>query len=182
MSLAQLAVRFGPGRLEPLAPDASLHTIITQTIAALNFLAREADMLGVDAARMHLAGHSAGAHLAAMAATSADAPPLRSALLLSGLFDLAPLGLLPIGALLGLDKRATAEELSPIRLRPPANLHIGVAVGAQESDEFKWQSAAIATAWRAPAPLALDDANHFSLLDGLNDGPLLALARATAAN
>lgn len=165
-----------------LAPDAPLTLIVRQTVAALRFLAREADALGVDADRMHVAGHSAGAHLAAMAAVHDDAPPLRSALLLSGLFDLAPLGLLPVGALLGLDKRALVDELSPIRFRPPSGLRIGVAVGALESDEFKWQSSAIATAWRAPAPLALEDAHHFSLLDGLNEGPLLDLARATAAN
>jgi hypothetical protein len=55
-----------------------------------------------------------------------------------------------------------------------------VALGALESAQFKWQSDEIARAWNASAPLHLAGANHFSLLDGLNAGPLLELAKATA--
>src|SRR5690606_12699970 len=43
-----------------LAPDTPLTIIVDQVGAALRFLAREADSLGIDATRIHLAGHSAG--------------------------------------------------------------------------------------------------------------------------
>ena len=53
-------------------PETPLPQIVLQIRAALNFLRREADNLGVDASRLHLVGHSAGAHLAAMLAADPD--------------------------------------------------------------------------------------------------------------
>lgn len=164
-----------------LAPDTPLSAIVDQIVAALRFLAGEAAGLGLDPAGLRIAGHSAGGHLAAMAATRADAPPIHSALLLSGLYDLAPLAFLPVGRLLGLDDPAYADGLSPVRLEPRAAPRVGVAVGGRESDEFKRQATDMALAWHAAALLVLEPAHHFNLLDGLNGGPLLALARATAA-
>ncbi|WP_165923312.1 alpha/beta hydrolase [Bosea sp. BK604] len=165
-----------------LAPDNSVARAVTQTVAALNFLAREADSLGVDGSRLHLCGHSAGAHLAAMALCEPDAPRLRSALLLSGLYELEPLGHLPLGRLLGFDDPDYAMRLSPRRRPPPSNVRLELAVGEGESDEFKWQSAALADAWGVSAPLVVSGANHFSLLDGLNGGSLLDLARSLATD
>lgn len=162
-----------------LAPETPLEQSTAQIVAALNFLVGEAEALGIDAGRLHLAGHSAGAHLAAMALVASDAPPIASGLLLSGLFDLEPLGHLPLGRLLGLDDLARARRLSlPGRLRPSARL--AFAVGEAESDAFKAQSTALATAWRAEPPV-LCAGHHFSLLDGLHGGKLLELARSIAA-
>lgn len=163
-----------------LAPETPLSEIVTHVRAALNFIAREADNLSIDVQNMHVAGHSAGGHLAAFAACDKDAPPLRSALLLSGIFDLQALQPIPMGPILGLKDGATADGLSPVRMSPRAGTRIGVALGVLESDEFKRQSAEIASLWNAPAPLLLEGAHHFSLLDGLNSGPLLDLALATA--
>lgn len=162
-----------------LAPDAPLETSIAQSVAALNFLVDEADALGLDAARLHVSGHSAGAHLAAMALCASDAPPIASALLLSGLYDLKPLGHLPLGRLLGLDDAARAARLSPLSQPQPQSTRIVFAVGEGESDAFKAQSAALATAWRAPAPL-ICSGHHFGMLEGLNGGALLDLALRTA--
>lgn len=162
-----------------LAPDTPLEASLAQTVAALNFLVREADTLGLDAARLHLSGHSAGGHLAAMALCAADAPPIASALLLSGLYDLKPLAHLPVGRLLGLDDAARAERLSPLAHQSPATPRIAFAVGVGESDAFKAQSARLAKAWQAPEPL-IGPGHHFSLLEGLNGGALLDLALATA--
>ncbi len=163
-----------------LAPETPLEASIAQTVAALNFLVREAEALGLDPARLHVSGHSAGGHLAAMALCDPEAPPVASALLLSGLYDLQPLGHLPIGRLLGLDDMARAVRLSPVaRLRPKID-RLALAVGAAESDAFKRQSAMLATAWDAPEPL-ICPGHHFSMLDGLNGGALLDLALRTAA-
>ncbi|WP_187640057.1 alpha/beta hydrolase [Bosea sp. F3-2] len=162
-----------------LAPDTPLEASIAQSVAALNFLAREADALGLDATRLHVSGHSAGGHLAAMALCAQDAPPIASALLLSGLYDLRPVSHLPLGRLLGLDDAARATRLSPIVQPRPQSTRIAFAVGEGESDAFKAQSAALAATWQAPAPL-ICPGHHFSLLEGLNGGPLLDLALRTA--
>jgi arylformamidase len=159
-----------------LCPDVALEQIVRQIRNALLFLAGEADSFGFDPTRIHLAGHSAGGHLAAMAATDETAPAVRSVLLLSGLFDLTPLSLLPVARLLGIPDRNAAEKLSPIRRRPRPGVRLGVAVGGLESEEFKWQSAAIVQGWRTDA-LEVSGANHFSLLDRLNNGTLLDFAR-----
>ena len=137
----------------------------------------EADALGVDAARLHVAGHSAGGHLAAYMAADPLAPPLASAHILSGVVDLEALFHIPMGRVLGLHNIEEARALSPIHRRPRAGTRIAVAVGGDESDEFKRQSAEIAGAWGAPAPLVVAGANHFSLLDDLIDGKLLTQAK-----
>jgi arylformamidase len=129
---------------------------------------------------MHVAGHSAGGHLAAMVAADVTAPPIRSALLLSGLYDLAPIALLPVGRLIGLSTPETVGRLSPIKQKPRPGVRIGVSVGGLESSEFKWQSDELARVWGAPPPLVVQGANHFSLLDGLNSGELLSYALETA--
>ncbi|WP_395673517.1 hypothetical protein [Inquilinus sp.] len=85
---------------------------------------------------------------------------------------------LPVGRLLKLQPRSIAT-LSPPLLPAPAELRIGLAVGEGESDEFKRQSRALAEAWAAPEPLIVPG-HHFSMLDGLNGGALLALARSLA--
>ncbi|MFJ5368780.1 alpha/beta hydrolase [Bosea sp. CER48] len=162
-----------------LAPDTPLEASITQSVAALKFLVREAEALGLDADRLHISGHSAGGHLAAMALCAPDAPPIASALLLSGLYDLKPLGHLPLGRLLGLDDAERTIRLSPIAQPRPRTARIAFAVGAGESDAFKAQSVALATAWQAPAPL-ICPGHHFAMLEGLNGGALLDLALQTA--
>jgi len=164
-----------------LAPDTPLEASIAQTVAALNFLVREAEALGLDPAQLHLSGHSAGAHLAAMALCDPAAPPIASALLLSGLYDLKPLGRLPIGRLLGLDDAERAVRLSPLGQPGPVGTRLGFAVGQRETEAFKRQSARLAAAWQAPEPL-ICPGHHFSLLEGLNGGALLDLALRTAGH
>jgi arylformamidase len=164
-----------------LAPQASLDGIVTQVREAIALLAREAGALGFDERALHVAGHSAGGHLAAMVATDEQAPEIRSALLLSGLFELEPLSYLPVASLLGLSSPEAVARLSPLRMRPRAGVKIGVSLGALESKEFLWQSEKIAQAWQTLPLLVVPEANHFNLLDGLIDGELLALACQTAA-
>ena len=114
-----------------------------------------------------------------MALCAPDAPPIASALLLSGLYHLNPLGHLPLGRLLGLDDAARATRLSPIAQPRPTATRIAFAVGEGESDAFKAQSAALAATWQAPAPL-ICPGHHFSMLEGLNGGALFDLALQTA--
>lgn len=159
-----------------LAPETPLEQSGGQVVRCLDFLMREAEALGLDAGQIHLAGHSAGAHLAAMAATAADARRVSSLLLLSGLFDLAPLGAIPLGRLLGLHEQARARALSPMH-RPAPECPVALAYGERESAAFADQSARMARAWRAGEPQVVAGAHHFNMLDDLRDGgPLLDLA------
>lgn len=164
-----------------LAPETPLERIVAHVRAALWFLVREADNLAVDASRLHVCGHSAGGHLAAMMACDPHAPPIVSAHPLSGVMDLEPLAHLPMGAVLGVTTPSDVARLSPVRQRPRPGVRVALAVGGAESDEFKRQSAELARLWGAPAPLIVPGANHFSLLDGLNGGALLDQAKALCA-
>ncbi|MBW4656897.1 MAG: alpha/beta hydrolase [Kaiparowitsia implicata GSE-PSE-MK54-09C] len=164
-----------------LAPDTPVEASIAQTVAALGFLVREADALGLDPAQLHLCGHSAGAHLAAMALCEPAAPLIASALLLSGLYDLRPLGHLPIGRLLGLDDIDRAARLGPLGRPRPTSTRLAFAVGEGESETFKRQSTMLAAAWQAPEPM-ICPGHHFSMLDGLNGGALFDLVVQTAKN
>lgn len=162
-----------------LAPETPLSEIVLQIRNALQFLAGQAEALGFDPARIHLAGHSAGAHLAAMAASDPHGPEIQSALLLSGVFDLEPLFHLPMGRILGLDA-VNWRPLSPL-FREAPKVRIGLAVGDLETDEFKRQSTEMAARWGAPDPLYCAGRHHFSLLEDLrSEGPLLKLALRTA--
>jgi arylformamidase len=159
-----------------LCPETPLPQIVVQVRNALNFLRREADNLSVDASRLQVIGHSAGAQLAAMLAADLDAPPIESALLISGVFELKPLALLPMGPILGLTDSAVVRRNSPINFRPRPGCRVGIALGARESDEFKRQSTDLAGVWRTDPPLIAADRNHFDILDGLVEGDVLKLA------
>ncbi len=159
-----------------LCPETPLPQIVVQIRNALNVLRREADNLAVDASRLHMIGHSAGAHLAAMLAADPESPPIASALLISGVFELKPLALLPMGPILGLTDAAVVRRNSPINFRPRTGCRVGLALGARESDEFKRQSNDLASVWRSDPPFIAADRNHFDILDGLLEGDVLQLA------
>lgn len=165
----------------PLCPETSLREIVLTIRHALQVLRDQATAFGFDASRIHLAGHSAGAHLAAAAAADPHGPEIASVLLLSGVFDLDPLFHLPMGRIIGLSDRAEARALSPL-FCPQPKTRVGVALGALETDEFKRQSAEMAAAWGADAPLHIKNCHHFNLLEELRrPGPLLDLALRTAS-
>ncbi len=165
----------------PLCPETPLREIVLTLRHALQVLHAQASALGFDPARIHLAGHSAGAHLAAAAAADPHGPEIASVLLLSGVFDLDPLFNLPMGRIIGLSDRAEARTLSPL-FSPQPKARVGVALGALETDEFKRQSAEMASAWGADAPLHVENCHHFNLLEELRrPGPLLDLALRTAS-
>lgn len=161
-----------------LCPPITLDGIVKQISAALQFIAREADSLDVDATNIHVCGHSAGGHLAAMAAVDPQAPRLRSVLPISGLFDLEPIALLPMGRILGLDDPATVASLSPLKLKPRAGTKIGVTAGGKESSEFRRQSRELSEAWGGTFHLA-EGCNHFDILDDFTRGALLQFALKT---
>jgi arylformamidase len=160
-----------------LAPQVRLEDIVRQALRACTWCWRNAGGLGVSPDRLHVAGHSAGGHLAAMMlaadwpAWAPDLPPrlLRSGLAVSGVFDLEPIARTPF---LQRDLRlgkAAARRVSPVRCMPPHNVPLHTAVGTQESAEFRRQTRLIRAAWpRCPgSDLALEGRNHFTVVEEL---------------
>ena len=153
-----------------LAPDAPLDTMVAQTRNALHWLHRHADRFGIDASRLYVMGHSAGGHLAAMMLTTHGAvhgvaAPVRGAIALSGLFDLAPLVDTSINRALGLDE-ANAKRLSPARLARHSISPIYTLVGEDETRGFHEQRMLLSRQWQGVHHLApVPGRHHYDILD-----------------
>lgn len=173
-----------------LCPLVRIEDIAMQMTRALAWTWRHAALYGGDPKRIVVAGHSAGAHLAAMLLccdwqrVAPDLPPdlVRRALAISGVFELEPLRRAPfLQADLGLTAHA-ARLLSPALFPPPASRTLYAAVGAEESDEFLRQNSLIRQRWGesvVPVCEALPGVHHLNVLHELVDAPsrLHGLAR-----
>ena len=144
-----------------LAPHATLPQIVEECRSSLRTLVGEAPALGVDTDRIVVAGSSAGAHLAAMVALTA-APPVRGAVLVSGVFDLEPLIGTSVDHALTLDP-ATARATSPLHLDLEGFPPSVIAHGDNETAEFKAQSHALAARIDS-AVLEIPERNHFDVI------------------
>ncbi|MDH4092964.1 MAG: alpha/beta hydrolase [Cyclobacteriaceae bacterium] len=160
----------------PLAPAASMDQIVTSCRKALQFIHRNLVAYNGDPVKIYVVGHSAGGHLAAMLA-SLNVQPLYEDLVqgvcaLSGLFNLIPIHLSNLNESLRLDKD-TARRNSPTQLLPLKKCAVLLAVGAEETAEFKAQSQELFTQWRRELKsiqhLVLPGLNHFSILGSLCD-------------
>ena len=156
-----------------LAPDASLAEIVAETRAALDWLAANGATHGI-AGPLVISGWSAGAHLAALAL---DHPAVVAGLVISGVYDLAPIRDTNLNDALSL----TDEEvlaLSPLRL-PVAPKPLTIAYGERELARLVEDSRdfhALRAAAQAPGRLlAIAGADHFSILEHLRrpDGALV---------
>ncbi len=158
-----------------LAPAITVTGIVDECRAAVAALA--AADLGFDSQRIVVAGSSAGAHLAAMAALAPDSV-VAAAVLVSGVFDLEPLVGTSINDALGLDA-AEARRASPLHADLGAFPPAVVAFGDNETSEFKAQSAVFASAIGADA-IEIAHRNHFDVILDLAT-PGTALGDAVSA-
>ena len=159
-----------------LAPKAKLDEIVRQNRAAVAWLYRNGRDYGIDPARIHVSGHSAGGHLTAMvlatdwAAFGLDHNPVRGACAISGLYDLEPIRLGYLNDVLGLNA-AEAERNSPLHHLPKRSPPLILSVGTGETDEFLRQQADFAQAWReAGLPLSIADQpgdHHYEVVNRL---------------
>ena len=162
-----------------LAPKARIGAIVAQAREACAWLRANAQELGFDAGMVFTAGHSAGAHLAACALTEPDSG-LEGAILVSGIYDLAPLLQTTLNQSIGLSA-GTAARWSPSRHRLPPAGDALLAVGAFETTEFIRQSREFALAWqggeRSSELMLVPATHHYGIVLELGDADS-ALARA----
>lgn len=148
----------------PLCPHASLAAISSSIAAALGYLGAEV-LLPAERRRLVLAGHSAGAHLAAQ---NLAQPGVHAFVGISGIYDLQPLLHAPFLSAMGWDA-AGLHAMSPLYASAPGACRIVLAVGGAESHEFHRQSQRLAEAWAPPCEgvLTVPGMNHFDVLESL---------------
>lgn len=162
-----------------LVPEASIEEILQQQLRALAWLYKSAERYEIDAERIILAGHSAGAHLAAMLMTAswttydAALPEnlIKAAALLSGVYDLTPLLQTDF---VNRDLKLTEARilpLSPSLMPLTRTIPFITAVGGLESDEFKRQTAMLEQSWSSQhyANIELAESNHLTVCDALSE-------------
>jgi arylformamidase len=167
-----------------LCPVVTIDEIVRQVRAAVAWVLRHIHAHGGDPARVAIGGHSAGAHLSAMCLQTPwsrdyDLPddPFRAALLVSGVFDIAPLRYSYLQPQIQLDDGVIrrCSPLFSVRSSPAPAL---VTWGTAESSEFARQSTDFGAAWQAAGNAAefmpQAGANHYTALHGLErpDSPL----------
>ncbi len=168
-----------------LCPNVSIADIIVEIRTACLMLWRKRRQ------RIFVYGHSAGGHLAACMvaqdwkAFASDAPAdlVPAAYAISGVFDLLPLVHVSQNQDLRLDE-TEARRVSPLHWRVPVGRSLDAVVGALESSEFLRQSKTIAEAWRQGMARTryeeIAGANHFTVVDPLNDPNSAMTARVAA--
>lgn len=157
-----------------LMPAVRMETLIAQLRRACGWVHGHIGDYGGDPARLTLSGHSAGGHLAAlMRADPALAGVIDGALLLSGLYDLAPLQGSFLRELIALTDDEVAQY-SPLRHAYGPGGRVTLLVGERETAPFHAQSAAFA---RHLAQAGVDvetttvaQADHMSLVADLGTG------------
>jgi arylformamidase len=161
-----------------LCPAVTIPQITLQMVHALAWIWRNARRYGGDPARIHVVGHSAGGHLAAMllncrwAEVGADLPPdlVKGALSISGLYDLEPIMHVPF---LQDSLRLNPEQValaSPALMPAPRQGVLYTVAGGEESAEFIRHNKLIRQAWgkrAVPVCETIPGRNHFSVLEDL---------------
>ncbi len=162
-----------------LCPAVTLDEITRQARAAVAWTLRHMADHGGDPARVALGGHSAGAHLTAMCLQTRwaedyglPADPLQAALLVSGIYDIAPLRYSYLQPMIQLDEGVIRRN-SPLFGVRPCSTPIWLNWGSEETPEFARQANSFHAAWQGAGNAgelgALPGANHYIGIHGLED-------------
>ncbi len=170
-----------------LCPNVTLDDIVEQIAHAVAHVHANAENFGGDPDRMVIAGHSAGAHLAAAMLRREDVAGLiKGAVCVSGIYEPEVVMRLPIND----DVQLTADMARSndcLAEAPRTVVPMVVAVGGDEPDGWQDQSRRYADVARgaglAPEYLAVPGTNHFTVGEAMADadGPLFAAMRKLMA-
>ncbi|WP_416896927.1 MAG: alpha/beta hydrolase [Minwuia sp.] len=172
----------------PLCPDVRLSALADAVMRGIAHAVSHADNYGADPTRVHLSGHSAGAHLAAVAAANdwtahgLPADCVKTATLLSGIFDPRVAMRTTINAEIGLDEdQAERNNILTEAFQPLPHVDILLAAGGAEPDGWIRQSTGYRELFGVRREVMLPEgANHFTLLDHVAD-PKAGLCKAMLA-
>ena len=158
-------------------PNVTIPDMVSQVRRALLWVHQNAREFGANPEAIHLFGHSSGAHLAAVLATTrwdhfkGPADILKSVTCISGLYDLEPVLLSMRRAWVKLTPD-DARQLSPIHQARRVSAPITLIYGQNESPEFKRQAHAfhdeMLIADKRCELIEVPDQNHFEVLDALH--------------
>ncbi|HEY2987682.1 MAG TPA: alpha/beta hydrolase [Candidatus Binatia bacterium] len=195
--------RIGPGFADALVPSgvavalvryrlapADLHPAQAQDVAAaVAYLMQSADKYGYDAARIYLAGHSAGAHLAALVALDpgylgahrASPQALAGVIAFSGMYDLRPKPETAEQQKLAV-QQAFGENSAKLTAASPvvyarADAPPFLILGAEDDfpgflgDGKRFADALRAAGHKRVEQLVLPDRDHFSLIQIIDRDP-----------
>jgi len=175
-----------------LCPTVSLDEIVRQVRAAAAWVMRHIADYGGDPRRIVIGGHSAGGHLGAMLLNTPwrdqyglPDDPFAGAVLVSGLYDIAPLRYSYLQPLIQLDE-GIVQRNSPLHLVRRCCTPMLLSWGGLEQSSFEQQSAGMHKAWLAAGNasdlLAQPSADHFTAITGFEDpdSPLCAAMQRMA--
>lgn len=155
-----------------LCPQVTLDAIVREMQEALAHVAGQAADWGADPAKLHVIGHSAGAHLAAMMVAApwpkdlGPQPPVASLGLISGVYSLAPVLRISVNESIRLDD-AMADRNSVTNFPPKIKGPVLVAYGADEPEAWRNQSIDFHQACRNAGSrselLPMANGNHFTI-------------------
>lgn len=159
-----------------LCPHVTIDEITRQVRSAVAWTLRHIGQHGGDPSRVAVGGHSAGGHLTAMCLQTRweqdyglASDPLAAAVLVSGIYDIAPLRYSYLQPMIQLDDGVVKRQSPQFAVRP-CPTPIWVNWGSEESDEFARQSQAFHAAWQAAGNTgelsALPQADHFKGIHG----------------
>ncbi|HWV22168.1 MAG TPA: alpha/beta hydrolase [Devosia sp.] len=144
-----------------LMPAVRMETIVQQVARAVDWLKANAETLGGDADRFSVSGHSAGAHLCAMLLGQGNLGPSPRALLLSGIYEIAPLRSSFLQPQIGITEDE-AERFSPLRLPIAPAENTRILVGDKETEPFHTQAQTLAE--KLKTSLEIIPGNHMSVV------------------
>jgi arylformamidase len=154
-----------------LSPAVSLDEIVRQVRAAVAWLWTSVHRFGGDPRRIHVAGHSSGAHLVSQCLVAdwtrdfgCPSDVIKSAIFVSGLGDLEPVRLSYRNSGLKLDE-AAVKRLSLVRQQPAVRCPLVCAYASGDTDEFRRQTREVAQHWQRhgleASLIELAGRNHF---------------------
>jgi arylformamidase len=158
-----------------VVPEVTFDGMVRGNRAALAWLVQHAAEYGADPQRIHVSGHSAGAHLTTMLLATdwptlyseIPAQPIAGACAVSGIYDLEPVRLTSINDALGLDTES-ARRNSPLFSIPKRAPELLLCVGGLESAEFHRQQDEFLDVWRAAGLVAhvvdMPGYHHYDLI------------------
>lgn len=163
-----------------------LRVLVSQVRRAIAWIYKNARSFGGDPDRLYIAGHSSGAHLAAVALTTDwsgwDIPPdtLKGGVLASGIYDLHPVRLSARSRFVAFDAELE-YAFSPYRHLDKLEAPLVVAWGTRESPEFIAQgqffARIVASAGKPVSTFLADGCNHFEVMNLFAPrGPLSCLS------